>query len=156
MKRRKIWVYILFIAIPLAVGGLSALITNAGMPAFDRLQKPSFTPPSLLFPIVWSILYLLMGIGGGRVWRTGMTGRGKAIVLWAVKLLLNFFWTVWFFTAQLYLLAFLWLVALIAVIAAMIVSFSALDKLSAWLQVPYLLWCSFAAVLNFSIWLLNG
>ena len=68
MKGKTFGTYLIFLLIPLAVGGLGALVTSAGMPAYEQLNKPFFTPPSLLFPIVWGILYVLMGIGGARVW----------------------------------------------------------------------------------------
>lgn len=155
MKGKPFGTYLIFLLIPLAVGGLGALVTSAGMPAYEQLNKPFFTPPSLLFPIVWGILYILMGIGGARVWLKGAGQRTLPMVLFGLQLILNFLWTFWFFGARLYLLSFLWLLLLLVVLSWMIHAFSEVDKVAGRLQIPYLIWCCFAAVLNFAIFLLN-
>ena len=117
MKRNKVLTYLLFLLLPLAVGGLAALVTYHGMPVYEQLEKPVFTPPSFLFPIVWNLLYVLMGIGAARVWLSQDPMRGQR--------------------------------------GWMIAAFSKADPLAGRLQIPYLLWTGFAAVLNFSIFLLN-
>ena len=141
--------------VALAVGGLAALVTYHGMPVYEQLEKPVFTPPSFLFPIVWNLLYVLMGIGAARVWLSQDPMRGQRLRPFVLQLILNFFWTVWFFGAGQYLLAFFWLLILLCVIGWMIAAFSKADPLAGRLQIPYLLWTGFAAVLNFSIFLLN-
>ena len=146
---------LVFILITLAAGGLSAIAVMKGMPFYEQLAKPPLTPPSAVFPIVWSILYLLMGIGAARVWKAHAPRRGTAIAVFGVQLVMNALWSVWFFALQALLFAFVWLIALILAIALMIRVFSGIDRPAAWMQVPYLLWCCFAAYLNFGIWILN-
>ncbi len=155
MKRRKIAAYAIFILITLAAGGLGAIVTSKGMPSFDQAAKPALTPPDTVFPIVWTILYILVGIGMARVWLTGSRERSDALLIYAVQLILNFFWTVWFFGLEAYLFAFIWLLLLIMAIIIMIYSFYRMDRAAAYIQIPYLLWCIFAAYLNFGVWRLN-
>lgn len=155
MKKQQCKPYVLFLLLTAAVGGVGALVVNAGMPAYQVLKKPWFTPPDIVFPIAWSILYLLMAIGAARVWNTRSRLRGSAIRLFIVQLAMNFFWNVWFFGLQWFLVAFVWLLGLIFVIFLMIRSFSRLDRPAGLLQIPYLLWCCFAAALNLGIFLLN-
>ena len=155
MKSKKWLPYILFLLITLAVGGLSAIFVMKGMPAYEELAKPPLTPPSILFPIAWSILYVLMGLGAARVWIASPRDRRNAITIYGVQLIINFLWSLWFFTLQLRLFAFFWLLLMIAAIILMIRAFYKLDRPAAWLQIPYLLWSVFAAYLNFGVWLLN-
>lgn len=155
MKKRTILTYVIFLIIPLAVGGLSALITYHGMPAYQQLAKPAFTPPPSLFPIVWNVLYVLMGVGAARVWLSGNPDRQKALLPFALQLMANFFWTIWFFGAGWYLFSFLWLILLLWLILWMMASFAKVDRLAGRLQIPYLIWTGFAAVLTFAVFLLN-
>lgn len=155
MKQKRIGSYAVFLLITAAVGGLSALVVQSGMPAYHTLQKPFFTPPDIVFPIVWSILYLLMAVGVAQVWNTHSRLRKRAIDWFALQLALNFLWNVWFFNQQLFLLSFVWLLALIFVLILMIRAFRRVDRTAALMQIPYLLWCCFAAVLNLGIFLLN-
>lgn len=131
------------------------MVVQSGMPAYHTLQKPFFTPPDIVFPIVWSILYLLMAVGVAQVWNTHSRLRKRAIDWFALQLALNFLWNVWFFNQQLFLLSFVWLLALIFVLILMIRAFRRVDRTAALMQIPYLLWCCFAAVLNLGIFLLN-
>jgi len=147
--------YLFFILLSLAVGGLSSFAVAKGMPAYQLLYKPPLTPPSIVFPIVWTLLYILMGVSAARVWLTGSEGRGHAIDVFALQLVLNFFWSIWFFGLQALLFSFMWLLALIIAILWMIRVFSQIDPLAGRLQIPYLLWCTFAAYLNFCFWFLN-
>ena len=155
MERKKLGTYALFLVIALAVGGVASWLTNLGMPAYEALRKPPFTPPAAVFPVVWTLLYVLMGLSAARIWRTGDPDRGRAIGLWALQLALNLLWTLWSFTLRLYLLAFLWLILLVAVVALMVRAFLRIDRAAGWMQLPYLLWCCFAAVLSGGVWLLN-
>lgn len=147
--------YVVFILLTLAVGGLSSLAVAAGMPVYAQLVKPPLTPPSLLFPIAWTLLYILMAVGAAQVWNSASGRRQDALTLYFVQLALNALWSVWFFALQARLFAFFWLLALIAAIVRMIRSFSQINRIAGRLQIPYLLWCSFAAYLNFGVWLLN-
>ena len=142
------------VAIPLAVGGLSAWITKDGMKAFETVNQPPLTPPMWLFPVVWSILFVLMGIASYLV----VMQKGedtKALTLYTVQLIFNFFWSIWFFNLGWYLFAFLWLVALWILILATTVAFYRISKPDAWLMLPYLVWVAFAGYLNLGVWWLN-
>ncbi|MCD7946774.1 MAG: tryptophan-rich sensory protein [Oscillospiraceae bacterium] len=155
MRRKKILSYIIWLVISLAAGGLSSIAAARGMPTYQLLQKPFLTPPAILFPIVWFILYVLMGIGAGRIWNSRDCRRSSALVFFVVQLAVNALWTLFFFGLQLHLLSFLWLVALWILIAVMIRSFSRIDRIAGRLQIPYLLWTAFAGYLNCAFWLLN-
>ncbi len=144
---------IISILIPILVGTLSSLFS--GDMSTSMFNKPSFSPPSFLFPIVWTILYILMGISSYIIYSSENKNKRKALVIYAVQLFFNFFWSILFFGSSQYLLAFVWLLALIIIIIMMIYQFYAIEPLAAYLQIPYLLWCLFAAYLNFMIYRLN-
>lgn len=148
---------IVSIAIPLAAGGLSALITNGGMDTFEQLQKPPLSPPGWLFPIVWTILFVMMGAASYLVYASDekLSLRTRALILYAVQLGVNFFWSIFFFAFKWYLFSFFWLLLLWVLIILTIVKFHHLSKTAAYLLVPYLLWVTFAGYLNLSISLLN-
>ena len=151
---KKLSLFILCILIPLAVGGLSAYLTRDAM-NYNQIVKPDFAPPSIVFPIVWTILYVLMGISSYIIVTTDNDRKQSALNWYAIQLLFNFVWSIIFFNLQNYLFAFLWLMGLIVCICIMIVKFYKISPMAAYLQIPYLLWCVFAAYLNFSIYLLN-
>lgn len=139
------------------VGALAGLLTRRGTELYNvAVQKPSFSPPPIVFPLVWSVLYALMGVSVARIWRSERSlARRQSLRLYGVQLGFNFFWSLIFFNLQAYGFALLWLAALWALVAAMLRAFSRVDRAAAWLQVPYLLWVSFAAVLNAAVWRLN-
>lgn len=154
MKTRNIEPLIIALLIPLAVGAVSSLISGTMMaPTFIQ---PSFSPPGYLFPIVWTILYILMGISSYLVYTSDSPAKPAALLVYAIQLVFNFFWTILFFRFSLYGLAFLWLLALIGLIAIMIYLFSKIRPTAAYLQLPYLLWCLFAAYLNFAVYMINN
>lgn len=156
MNKSKTKVYGISIAISLVIGGLSALFTMMGMEDYRLAEKPALTPPEIVFPIVWTILYTLMGISAARVWIASEDkGSNGGLMLYAIQLVVNFFWSIIFFTLQAYGFAFFWLLFLWLLVLLMIISFSKTDKLAAYLQVPYLLWLTFAGYLNFMVWMLN-
>lgn len=156
MKKSKKYVpYIVFLVITFAVAGIAGIITAKGMPAYEQINKPAFTPPQFVFPVVWTILYALMAIGAALVWNTGGRGRTKAIALFALQLIMNFLWVVWFFSLQAYLFAFIWLLALIAAVAAMTRAFYDVNPLAAYLQIPYIAWLTLAALLNIAVYIMN-
>ncbi|MBQ8625831.1 MAG: tryptophan-rich sensory protein [Agathobacter sp.] len=148
---------IICIAIPLIVGGASALITNDSMETFAYLNKPPLAPPAWLFPVVWTILYTLMGISSYLVLTSGAE-KGKieeALKLYGYQLAVNFLWPTFFFNFGWYLFAFLWLVLLWILVLMMILKFKDISKAAAYMNIPYLVWLTFAGYLNFAIWLLN-
>ena len=155
MNLKKCRPYLISILLALAVGGLSAIAVAKGLPAYERLIKPALTPPSVLFPIVWSVLYVLMGISAARVWQSADSERGFALTVYAAQLLVNGVWSVLFFGCGAYLLSFIWLILLWLLVLAMILLFARIDRPAALLQIPYLLWVSFAGYLNFAVWYLN-
>ncbi len=148
---------ILCIAIPLAVGGLAGLFTADSMEAFMRLNKPTLSPPAILFPIVWTILYILMGISSYLVLTADATPKNKrnALITYSIQLVLNFFWSIIFFNFGWYLFAFIWLIFLWIAIVNTMISFYEISKLSAYLLIPYVFWVTFAGYLNLAIYMLN-
>ena len=148
---------ILCIAIPLFSGALSSFIAQNSMTTFDLLNKPPLTPPGIIFPIIWSILYILMGIASYLVLTSGENANEISIALTAygLQLIVNILWPVFFFSFQWYFFSFLWLVLLWVLVAKLILEFGEISKVAAGLNVPYLLWLSFAGYLNLGIWLLN-
>ena len=156
INKSRLKVYGIFILITAAVGGLSALLTNMGMESYRQAVKPSLTPPEIVFPIVWSILFLLMSVSAARVWMTDNSRlRNHAVIVYAIQLFFNFFWSVLFFNLQAYGLAFLWIIGLWLMILLMIIRFYRIDKPAGLLQIPYLLWVTFAACLSYAVWMLN-
>lgn len=153
MNSRKNVDLLFSILIPLATGVLSALLS--GNMSYSTLNKPTFSPPGYVFPLVWTILYILMGVSFYLIYASDTPGKTNALRIYWIQLFFNFFWSILFFRFSLYLPAFLWLLILIVLIAVMIYRFYQIKPLAAYLQIPYLLWCLFAAYLNFRIYLLN-
>ena len=145
------------LAIPLITAGASALITGGNMDIYNEINRPPLSPPSVLFPIVWSVLYILMGISLYLVWNNNDTtaDKSRAYLFFALQLFLNFLWSPIFFAARQFLAAFVIIVLLWLAIVGMIVSFYKISKPAALLQIPYLLWVTFAAYLNLGVYLLN-
>ena len=144
------------LGIPLAVGGLSALITG-GMSDYGMLNQPPLAPPGWVFPVVWTVLYLLMGYASYRVLTSGADKEQikKALLLYGLQLVFNFLWSPVFFGLQWRLVAFFLLLILWVLIALTIRAFSAIDERAGDLLVPYFLWVTFAAYLNLGVYLLN-
>ncbi len=143
------------ILIALGVGGLAGLLTSGAMRDYESAVKPALTPPSAVFPVVWAILYILMGLSAALVFSSDAPGKQTALAVYAAQLLVNFCWSLIFFVAKAYLPAFLWLLLLLVLIVIMIVKFYPISHTAAYLQIPYLLWVLFAGYLNFMIFLLN-
>jgi len=124
---------------------------------YATLNKPSFTPPDWLFGPVWTILYILMAISAFIVWQKGLANPAVriALTIYLIQLILNGFWSVIFFSLKLPWLAFIEIILLWSAIVVTILAFTRVSIIATLLLVPYILWVSFAAVLNFSIWLLN-
>jgi len=148
---------IICLVIPLAVGGLAALLTGGGMNTFETLKQPPLSPPGWLFPVVWTILYILMGLASYLVLVSDGPWRQirRALVLYAIQLAFNFLWPLFFFSLSAYLFAFIWLLALWLLILVTALSFHCLSNTAAYLMIPYLIWVSFAGYLNLGIYLLN-
>ena len=156
MNAKKWKPYILFILLTEAVGGLAGWLTRDGVRAFDSVTKSDLTPPNAVFPIVWTILFALMGTGAAGVYLSPKAPvRTRALFIFAVQLMVNFFWSLYFFNLQAYGFSFLWLVLLLALIVVMTYLFAKSDKPAALIQAPYLIWVTFAGYLNFVVWYLN-
>lgn len=148
---------IICLSVPLTVGGLSALLTMDAMTAFSSVNQPPLSPPAWLFPVAWTILYLLMGLASYLVAVSGVrrTEINAALTVYALQLAVNFLWSPIFFNWQAYLLAFLWLILLWVLILITLRRFAAIMPLAGWFLVPYLVWVTFAGYLNLGIYLLN-
>ena len=149
--------YAFWIALAEAVGAFSGWLTRKGVKIYNAtIQQPPLSPPSIVFPIVWGILFILMGMGAARIYLSPASkARSRSLLLFLVQLAFNFFWSIIFFSLQAFGFAFLWLIALWILILLMILSFREVDQPAAWLQIPYLLWVTFAAYLNLGVWMLN-
>lgn len=156
MMKRKFWIYAISIGIAETVGGLAAWLTREGMDRYEMLPKSALTPPGIVFFLVWAILYALMGISVTRIYLAEPSQqREKGLWLYVFQLIFNFFWNLFFFNMQAFGFSLLWLIGLWVLILLMILSFRKMDRLAAWLQLPYLLWVTFAIYLNFTVWQLN-
>lgn len=158
LMNNKPWkTYALYILGVEAVGALSGFLTREGAQIYSQaIAKPPLSPPAIVFPIVWSILFLLMGISAARIDLAPVSAaRSQSLMLFFLQLAFNFFWSIIFFNLQRFGFAFVWLMALWVLIGLMILSFRKVDPLAAWLQVLYFLWVTFAAYLNFGVWWLN-
>lgn len=143
-------------AIPLAVGGLATLLSG-GMESYRVLNQPPLSPPGWVFPIVWTVLYLLMGEASYRVLMSDADKNQKrqALIAYGAQLFLNFLWPLFFFGGQMYLTAFIILIALWVAIFLTLRMFSKIDETAGDLLIPYLLWVTFAGYLNLGVFLLN-
>lgn len=147
----------LCVAIPLLVGGLAGFISSGSMDVFSALTKPPLSPPGWLFPVVWTVLYIMMGAASYLIYtsRAPAAQINKTLKLYALQLGFNFLWTFLFFNLQLYYFSFAWLCALWLLILGTIILFSRISKPAGYLLIPYLLWVSFAGYLNLAIAILN-
>lgn len=157
MKQRTWKLYAFWILLTEAVGALSGWLTRKGVRTYqETIVQPPLSPPGMVFPIVWGILFALMGVGAARIYASPPSAaRSRSLRLFGVQLTFNFFWSILFFNLQLFGLALLWLIALWGLILWMIRAFRKVDPLAALLQIPYLLWVTFAGYLNAGVWFLN-
>ncbi|HJH62285.1 MAG TPA: tryptophan-rich sensory protein [Firmicutes bacterium] len=157
MRNHRWKTYLFWILLSEMVGALSGWLTRESTQLYIReIRQPPLSPPPLVFPIVWAILFALMGIGAARVALTSDSlARSRGLGLFLVQLGFNFFWSILFFNARQFGFALIWLAVLWALILGMILTFRKVDRPAAWLQLPYLLWVTFALYLNFGVWRLN-
>lgn len=142
--------------ISLGTGIASGIITSSSMDIYvNELIKPPLSPPGLAFPIVWTILFVLMGISSYMIYESVAPTRKRALTLFVVQLAVNFFWMIFFFNLRLYLFAFFWLIFEWILVFSMIRSFRKINIIAGNMQIPYLVWLSFAAHLNLAIYILN-
>ena len=157
MNKPTVRQYAFFVALSEAVGIFSGLFSREGTALYGHMaSKPPLAPPGWVFPVVWTVLYGLMGISAARIWAAPKSqARSRGLNLFIAQLIVNFFWSLFFFNAQAFGFAFLWLLLLWVLVLLMILAFWKVDPLAAKLQIPYLIWLTFAAYLNFGVWLLN-
>lgn len=146
---------VISLVISLGVGALSGFLTRNSMELYNQLIISKLAPPGFVFPIVWTILYTLMGISAYLVYISDSPYKRKALQTYAAQLMLNFIWPIIFFNFQLYFAAFYVLLLLLIFILLMIRNFYKVSPIAAYLQIPYLLWSLFAAYLNFEIAMFN-
>ncbi|MBR2659070.1 tryptophan-rich sensory protein [Candidatus Saccharibacteria bacterium] len=159
----KIWRIALAIIVPLGGGLIISLFTRDSMTKFGAFNQPPLAPPAILFPIAWTILYVLMGIASYFIWKKGRDSRKGsdkslskvALIIYGVQLIFNFVWTPLFFIFDLFWFAFAWLMVMWALVLALTIVSCRISKPAFWMLLPYLLWCTFAAYLNCGIAILN-
>ena len=149
----KLGIYIRSILLPVIVGAVVGLITSQFM-EYNQLKQPSLAPPSALFPIVWTILYILMGVSYGILRSKGLTDK-EIDVIYYCQLIVNSLWSFIFFVFEWRFLAIIWIILLAVLVTVMIVRFYRKDKIAGLLQIPYLLWVLFATYLTIAIYFLN-
>lgn len=145
---------IIITIITFVVGSFFSWFTMNNMDTFKELEKP-VNVPAMLFPIVWSILYLLMSISCYIITRSNNDSKGKALVWYGIQLVINSLWSLIFFGFGAYLFAFIWIILLLITVVIMTAKFYNINKRAAYINIPYILWILFAGYLNFGIYLLN-
>ena len=158
MVKQNWKVYAFWIGLCEAVGVVSGLLSREGIAIYNAaVSKPTFTPPSWVFPVVWTILFALMGISAVRVTLSAPSkARSWGLNAFIAQLVVNFFWPLFFFNLQAFGFALIWLILLWVLVAAAVWMFRRVDQTAALLLIPYLLWLTFAAVLNCAVWITNG
>ncbi len=156
--KKKIGLYAVCILIPLAVGGLSAALTMKNMNIYSEVNTPPGSPPPILFPIVWTILYILMGVSSAVVRQSERIDKKSAdegLGFYILSLAFNFVWSILFFNMRRFTFSFLWLCVLLILIILTAVKYKKVSKTAAYLQIPYMLWVAYAGYLNLGITVLN-
>ena len=144
---------IIYSLLPIIVGAIVGLITSGYMDYRDMI-KPPLSPPGIVFPIVWTILYILMGISYFIATKDNEDNK-ELDQIYLLQLLVNFMWPIIFFALEMYFTAFLWIILLLILVIVMIKELLKVNKVSGYLQIPYLIWLLFATYLNLGITLLN-
>ena len=155
LKKISLKALIISLAVPLAAGGLSGFLIKDHMSAYMAAKHPPLSPPSIVFPIAWTALYVLMGISAYKVAVSASPAKQKALALHYTQLAVNFVWPLIFFNLEYYPTAFFWLLLLLILVIMMVLRYSQISKISAKLQIPYILWLVFAAYLNLGVAVLN-
>ena len=159
----KVWRIALAIAVPLGGGFIISLFTRDAMMKFADFNQPPLSPPAWLFPVAWTILYILMGIASYLIWKKGRDSNKSAdkklsrntLIIYAVQLIFNFIWTPLFFILDQFWFAFVWLLAMWVMVLILMIKTRKISMSAFWMLLPYLIWCTFAAYLNCGIAILN-
>ena len=151
---KKVFIFIKNIIIPVAIGGIVGIIISKSLD-YNNLVKPFLSPPSIVFPIVWTILYIIMGISYSLL-EVDFKNDTSINLIYYSQLFVNALWSIFFFSFKWRFFSFIWLLLLIFLVILMIFRFYNKNKVSGLIQIPYLLWSIFALYLNISIYLLNN
>lgn len=151
----KVKPLVISLIIPFVSGLISYFLSGDIKSVYADIEKPFFAPPDWIFPVVWNILFLLMGISCYMIFVSGSSLRKKALTFYGVQLLLNTFWTFIFFKLEMFLFALIWVAAILVLVAVMCLYFYRIKPWAAYLQIPYLLWLTFALMLNAGVYFLN-
>ena len=151
---QKFKIYFKTILIPVLIGGIVGILISGSMD-YNYLEKPFLSPPSILFPIVWTILYILMGVSYGIIKDKGLMDSETKFIYY-LQLFLNAIWPIIFFVFKWRLFAFIWILLLDVLVIVMLTNFYNKNKLAGLLQIPYLIWILFASYLNLAFYVLNG
>ena len=155
-RKRSFWPYVIFIFLALLTGGLATLVSLDGMKAYRFRPQSPLTPPPVVFSVVWSVLYILLGVSAALIYVAPPRGLKDQHLFFAGTLLLNFLWPVLFFALGLRLAALVTLLVMLALAVGTIVRDRSISPLAAWLQLPYALWLCFAFYLNLTAYQMNG
>ena len=155
MNKKNLIYLALSLLLSFSVEIISGLLTSASSSIYANLAKPPFSPPSIVFPIVWTVLFFLMGISSYLIFISHSPHRNKALKLYLIQLVVNFIWPIAFFNLQLYFLSILIIIALLILVFLMIKCFYKINPLAGKLQIPYFLWLIFATYLNIGVYFLN-
>ena len=156
MKKKNI-INILLVITPILIGICSSILTRDMMVEYSKLDKPPLSPPTIVFPIAWTILYLLMGMAAAIIYSKEEYSeyRSTGLTLHVVQLILNFFWSIIFFNMGQYYFAFIWLVILWLVVFSMMMNYKKISQSAFFLNVPYIVWLTFAGYLNLAVAIMN-
>lgn len=158
MKKFSLLTLMIALLIPLLIGGISASISYQGMATYGTMNKPPLSPPAWVFSVAWTILYLMMGLASYLIIRTEADSRSHAmaLIIYAIQLFMNFMWSILFFNWGIYLWAFIWLMCMWVIVIICAFRFYRINRLAAYLMIPYILWLTFAAYLNLGAYLLRS
>lgn len=157
MRKISIFTLIFALFIPILTGGISAALTGKAMEAYGTMSKPPLSPPAWIFPVAWTILYLMMGLASYYVMVSEEKyGKIMALVLYFVQLAMNFMWSIIFFNRGQYMVAFIWLMIMWGIVIVCSLKFYNLSRIAGFLMIPYILWLTFAAYLNLGTFIVNS
>lgn len=157
MRKISIVTLVLSLLIPLLIGGISAALSAKGMATYATMSKPPLSPPGWVFSVAWTILYIMMGLASYFVLVSKVDTNNKvmAIAIYMLQLAMNFMWSLIFFNAERYFIAFIWLMVMWCLVIICMIKFFKIDKLAGSMMIPYVLWLTFAAYLNLGTVIIN-
>ncbi|MDO5149525.1 MAG: TspO/MBR family protein [Oscillospiraceae bacterium] len=155
MKKNKITELLISIILAELVGSLSALFSGSSFSLFRELNKPPFSPPGWIFPVVWTVLYALMGFSAYIIYSSDSKEKSRALVIYGAQLFVNFLWSIVFFRFELLKLSVAVILILLTLVTIMILKFRKISRTAAFLNIPYLIWIMYATWLNIGIAVLN-